>query len=96
MWDVRFESAIDTQITELRGGNGPSRIDDVFEGVEWAVANDPNHWQEIPETGYHVARTEPVDGLPGLLVAYTVHADKQLIALEFLVEIETFEEEDFS
>lgn len=96
MWTVRYEKAIDEQIAEYRDHQGPCRIDDVIDGVEWAVANNPDHWPKKDDMEYHVALTEPVDGLPGLLVAYSVHHDERLVALEFLTEVETFEEEDFS
>lgn len=76
---VTYDRGFDDEMAKHRAtAAGPSRIDDVVDGAEWVIANDPYRHEMIADTAWRAVPTDPVDELPGFLIAYEITSDGQI------------------
>lgn len=85
-----FESSVE-DLASVR------RLDEILEGVEWALANDPERFTEVPHTTLRVIPTDPFVNIPALRIYYRIEDDDH-VCLEWAEPIDGAidDEEDYS
>ena len=71
------------------------RLDDVYRGIEWAIATDPLVCPEIPGADrIRILKTDPYPDAPPIRVYFRIDNDDHHCTILEVHEIQIYEEED--
>lgn len=73
---VRYEATFEAGLNELRDRDDCWRIDEVVRGVEWAVAQDAEHFPRSRSADtVRIVNTDPGNGVPALQILVRIEDD---------------------
>lgn len=61
------------------------RIDEILEGIEWAIAQRAEDWPMVDDTGFRVIKTAWFPNAPTLLVLFSIEGPSDCILQRVLV-----------